>query len=30
MATHEREVLDRALTVFETVKGEVENMQPPV
>jgi 8-amino-7-oxononanoate synthase len=30
MATHEREHLDRALDVFEKVKGEVEAMQPPV
>ena len=30
MATHEREVLDRALTIFEKVKGEVENAKPPV
>jgi 8-amino-7-oxononanoate synthase len=30
MATHEREVLDRALTIFEKVKGEVENAAPPV
>jgi 8-amino-7-oxononanoate synthase len=30
MATHEREHLDRALDVFERVKGEVENAQPPV
>ena len=30
MATHEREVLDRALTLFEKVKGEVENATPPV
>jgi 8-amino-7-oxononanoate synthase len=30
MATHERDVLDRALTVFEKVKGEVENAKPPL
>ena len=30
MATHEREHLDRALEVFERVKGEVEKAQPPV
>ena len=30
MATHERDVLDRALTIFEKVKGEVENAAPPV
>jgi len=30
MATHERDVLDRALTIFETVKGSVENATPPV
>ena len=30
MATHEREHLDRALTIFERVKGEVENAVPPV
>jgi 8-amino-7-oxononanoate synthase len=30
MATHEREVLDQALTIFEKVKGEVENAAPPV
>ena len=29
MATHEREHLDRALEVFERVKGEVEAMTPP-
>jgi 8-amino-7-oxononanoate synthase len=29
MATHEREHLDRALAVFERVKGEVEAMTPP-
>jgi len=30
MATHEREHLDRALDVFESVKGSAENAQPPV
>ena len=30
MATHERDVLDQALTVFEKVKGEVEAAQPPI
>jgi 8-amino-7-oxononanoate synthase len=30
MATHERDVLDRALTIFETVKSEVQNAKPPV
>ena len=29
MATHEREHLDRALDVFESVKGTVENAGPP-
>jgi 8-amino-7-oxononanoate synthase len=29
MATHEREHLNRALSVFERVKGEVEAMTPP-
>jgi 8-amino-7-oxononanoate synthase len=29
MATHEREHLDRALSIFERVKGEVEKMTPP-
>jgi 8-amino-7-oxononanoate synthase len=29
MATHERDHLDRALSVFERVKGEVEAMAPP-
>jgi 8-amino-7-oxononanoate synthase len=29
MATHEREHLDRALAIFEQVKGEVEAMTPP-
>src|SRR5215217_2962618 len=29
MATHEREHLDRALEVFENVKGTVENAAPP-
>ena len=29
MATHERDHLDRALAVFERVKGEVEAMTPP-
>jgi 8-amino-7-oxononanoate synthase len=29
MATHERDHLDRALTVFERVKDEVERMVPP-
>lgn len=29
MASHEREHLDRALSVFEKVKGEVERMAPP-
>jgi 8-amino-7-oxononanoate synthase len=29
MATHEKEHLDRALDVFERVKGEVESAQPP-
>jgi 8-amino-7-oxononanoate synthase len=30
MATHEREHLDRALDAFESVKGEVEALEPPV
>jgi 8-amino-7-oxononanoate synthase len=30
MATHERDVLDQALTIFEKVKGEVEAAQPPI
>jgi 8-amino-7-oxononanoate synthase len=30
MATHEREHLDRALEVFERVRGEVEHARPPV
>jgi 8-amino-7-oxononanoate synthase len=29
MATHEREHLDQALSIFERVKGEVEAMTPP-
>jgi 8-amino-7-oxononanoate synthase len=29
MATHERDHLDRALQIFERVKGEVEAMTPP-
>ena len=29
MATHERDHLDRALAVFESVKDEVESMSPP-
>jgi len=29
MATHEREHLDRALEIFDRVKGEVEAMTPP-
>jgi 8-amino-7-oxononanoate synthase len=29
MATHEREHLDRALEIFERVKGEVDAMTPP-
>ena len=29
MATHERHHLDRALSIFERVKGEVEAMTPP-
>src|ERR671921_2816323 len=29
MATHERDHLDRALAIFESVKGEVEAMTPP-
>src|ERR671921_509800 len=29
MATHERDHLDRALSIFERVKGEVEAMTPP-
>jgi 8-amino-7-oxononanoate synthase len=29
MATHEREHLDRALSIFEGVKDEVERMSPP-
>ena len=29
MATHERDHLDRALAIFERVKGEVEAMTPP-
>jgi 8-amino-7-oxononanoate synthase len=29
MATHEREHLDQALSVFGRVKGEVEKMAPP-
>jgi 8-amino-7-oxononanoate synthase len=30
MATHERDVLDQALGIFEQVKGEVENAAPPM
>jgi 8-amino-7-oxononanoate synthase len=30
MATHERDVLDQALSIFEKVQGEVENAAPPV
>ena len=30
MATHERDVLDQALTIFQKVKGEVENAAPPI
>jgi 8-amino-7-oxononanoate synthase len=30
MATHEREVLDQALSIFEKLRGEVENLEPPV
>jgi 8-amino-7-oxononanoate synthase len=30
MATHERDVLDRARAIFEKVQGEVENAAPPV
>jgi 8-amino-7-oxononanoate synthase len=30
MATHERDVLDQALSIFEKVQGEVENATPPV
>jgi len=30
MATHEREHLDRALAIFERVKGEVTELAPPV
>src|SRR3954449_8856623 len=30
MATHERDVLDRALEIFGRVKGEVEAAQPPI
>jgi 8-amino-7-oxononanoate synthase len=30
MATHERDVLDQALGIFEKVQGEVENAAPPV
>jgi 8-amino-7-oxononanoate synthase len=30
MATHERDHLDRALEIFDRVKGEVEAAQPPV
>jgi 8-amino-7-oxononanoate synthase len=30
MATHERDHLDRALAIFDRVKGEVEAAQPPV
>ena len=30
MATHEREVLDQALSIFERLKGSVENLEPPV
>jgi 8-amino-7-oxononanoate synthase len=29
MATHERDVLDQALGIFEKVQGEVENAAPP-
>jgi len=30
MATHERDHLDRALEIFDRIKGEVEAAQPPV
>jgi 8-amino-7-oxononanoate synthase len=30
MATHEKEHLDRALGVFESVKGTVDGIQPPI
>ena len=30
MASHEREHLDRALSIFEQVKDEVERMAPPI
>ena len=30
MATHERDVLDEALTIFGKVKGSVENAAPPI
>jgi 8-amino-7-oxononanoate synthase len=30
MATHERDHLDRALEIFDRVKGEVEAAQPPI
>src|ERR671919_1960118 len=30
MATHEREHLDRALGVFESVKGTVDGIEPPI
>ena len=30
MATHEREHLDRALEVFERVKGTVDGIEPPI
>ena len=30
MATHEKEHLDRALAVFERVKGTVDGIEPPI
>jgi hypothetical protein len=30
MATHEREHLDRALAVFEQVRGTVDGIEPPI
>ena len=30
MATHEKEDLDRALAVFEQVKGTVDGIEPPI
>jgi hypothetical protein len=30
MATHEKEHLDRALGVFESVKGTADGVEPPI